>query len=38
MKERTKKNYVEYYEDIKPLGSGGFGVVFKGKEKGKEKN
>ena len=38
MDERAKKNYKEYYEDLDLIGSGGFGVVFKGKEKGKEKN
>ena len=38
MDERAKKNYKEYYEDLYLIGSGGFGVVFKGKEKGKEKN
>ena len=38
MDEIAKKNYKEYYEDLDLIGSGGFGVVFKGKEKGKEKN
>ena len=38
MAERAKKNYREYYKDLNLIGFGGFGVVFKGKEKGKKKN
>ena len=35
MTERANKNYEDYYETIKAIGSGAFGTVCKGKEKGK---
>ena len=36
MAERAKNNYEEYYEDLKAIGNGAFGIVYKGKEKGKD--
>ena len=33
MSERVKQNYEEYYEIIKVIGIGGYGCVYKGKEK-----
>ena len=36
MTERANKNYENYYETIKVIGSGAFGIVYKGKEKGKD--
>ena len=36
MAERAKNNYEEYYEDLKGIGNGAFGIVYKGKEKGKD--
>ena len=36
MAEKAKNNYEEYYEDLKGIGNGAFGIVYKGKEKGKD--
>ena len=36
MSERANKNYKDYYETIEAIGSGAFGTVYKGKEKGKD--
>ena len=36
MTERTNQNYEDYYEIIKGIGSGGFGTIYKGKEKNKD--
>ena len=36
MTERANKNYEEYYEVIKAIGSGALGIVYEGKEKGKD--
>ena len=36
MTERASKNYEEYYETIKVIDNGTFGIVYKGKEKGKD--
>ena len=33
MSERSKKNYEEYYEKIDVIGVGGYGCVYKGREK-----
>ena len=33
MAERSSQNYEEYYDIIKVIGSGGYGSVFKGREK-----
>ena len=33
MSERSKQNYEEYYETIKVIGIGGYGCVYKGREK-----
>ena len=36
MSERANKNYEDYYETIKAIDHGAFGMVHKGKEKGKD--
>ena len=36
MAEKAKNNYKKYYEDLKVIGNGAFGIVYKGKEKGKD--
>ena len=36
MDERSKSDYTNYYENIEPIGTGGFGYVYKVKEKGTE--
>ena len=36
MDERAKKNYEEYYVISKVIGQGAFGIIYKGKEKGKD--
>ena len=33
MEERIKQNYEEYYETIKVIGIGGYGCVYKGRNK-----
>ena len=33
MNERIKKNYKEYYEIIEVIGIGGYGCVYKGRNK-----
>jgi len=33
MIERSKQNYEDYYEIIKVIGIGGYGCVFKGRDK-----
>ena len=35
MTESSNKNYEDYYEIIKRIGNGGFGTIFKGREKNK---
>jgi len=36
MEERAKKNHEEYYEMIKVIDYGAFGIVYKGKEREKD--
>ena len=36
MSERANKNYEDYYDMMKVIGSGAYGTVLKGKEKGKD--
>ena len=36
MTERSNKNYKNYYEIIEGIGSGGFGTIYKGREKNKD--
>ena len=36
MAEKAKNNYKEYYELLDGIGNGAFGIVYKGKEKGKD--
>ena len=36
MIERSNKNYKDYYETINVIGSGGFGIIYEGKEKNKD--
>ena len=36
MIERSNKNYEDYYEIIKGIGSGGFGTIYKGRKKNRD--
>jgi len=36
MIERSNKNYNDYYETLNVIGSGGFGIIYEGKEKNKD--
>ena len=36
MTDRANKNYKDYYETIEAIDHGAFGIVHKGKEKGKD--
>jgi serine/threonine protein kinase len=38
MEERKNSDYTKYYENIELIGTGGFGYVYKVREKGKENN